>query len=334
MLTGKRLFVTGGAGYIGSHAVKALIKAGCEVRVYDNLSTGHRWAIDRAELVVGDLGDRSLLRDSLQAFNPDAIIHFAAFIEVGESVTDPLKYYRNNTLNALNLYECAQELSIDRVIFSSTAAVYGEPEEMPVAETTPLNPINPYGASKMMSERLLADLAAACDSFRSVALRYFNVAGADTEGELGQAYNNATHLITRAVKTAKGESDKLRIFGTDYPTADGTCLRDYIHVDDLAQAHLSALRYLLAGGASDTFNCGYGHGYSVREVIDVAKRVSGVDFTVADAPRRAGDPPQLIADNRKILASLDWRPQHNNLEFIIRTAWEWETVGLAKKKAS
>jgi len=320
----KRVFVTGGAGYIGSHVVKALGEAGYEVRTYDNLSSGNRWAVLHGELVEGDLADRETLKRALQEFRPDAVIHFAAFIEVGESVAKPLKYYRNNTVNALILLETLRELGIDHFIFSSTAAVYGTPEKIPVAEGDPLLPINPYGASKMMTERLLADLSDADDAFRYVALRYFNVAGADGKGRIGQAYANATHLITRALKTAKGEYPQLQVFGTDYPTPDGTGIRDYIHVDDLAAAHLEALRYLEKGGDSRIFNCGYGHGYSVREVIAVAKQVTGIDFKVEDVPRRAGDPAALIADNRRILAETEWRPQHDNLEYIVETAWAWE----------
>jgi UDP-glucose 4-epimerase len=323
-ISSSRILVTGGAGYIGSHVVKALGEAGYEVLTYDNLSTGHRQAVLYGDLVVGDLADRALLKRTLEEFTPDAVMHFAASIEVGESMRAPLKYYRNNTVNALGLLEVLQELAVGRFIFSSTAAVYGEPEVIPVREDTPQQPINPYGASKMMSERLLADLAQADPGFRYVALRYFNVAGADARSRIGQAYSNATHLITRALKTAKGEYDKLQVFGTDYPTPDGTCIRDYIHVDDLAAAHLVALRHLLDGGASEVFNCGYGHGYSVREVIEVAKRVTGVDFPVEEAPRREGDPPALVADSGRIRRSLGWQPAHDDLEFIIRTAWEWE----------
>ena len=321
----KKIFVTGGAGYIGSHVVKALGEAGYQVLVYDNLSTGNRWAVLHGDLVVGELSDRQLLTDTLRDFQPDAVMHFAAFIEVAESVTNPLKYYRNNTLNALQLLEVLQELNIGRFIFSSTAAVYGTPEEIPVAETAPLEPINPYGASKMMSERLLADLTLALpEAFRYVALRYFNVAGADSGGRIGQAYRNPTHLITRALKTARGQYPSLQLFGTDYPTEDGTCIRDYIHVDDLAAAHLVALRHLLNGGQSDIFNCGYGHGYSVREVIEVAKKVSGVDFTVIEAERREGDPAALTAKSDKIVKELGWQPRHDDLEYIVRTAWDWE----------
>lgn len=327
----KRIFVTGGAGYIGSHVVKALGEAGYEVLVYDNLSTGNRWAVLYGNLVVGDLADGALLKKTLADFRPDAVMHFAASIEVNESVLLPLKYYRNNTLNALGLLEAVRELGIRHYIFSSTAAVYGVPENTSVTELTPLLPINPYGASKMMSERFLSDLSASTNDFDYVALRYFNVAGADSQSRIGQAYKNPTHLITRALKTAKGEFEKLQIFGTDYPTPDGTCLRDYIHVDDLAAAHLVALKHLLDGGESRIFNCGYGHGYSVREVIEVAKRVTGVDFLVEEAPRREGDPPALVADSSLIRSQLSWQPRFDDLEFIIDTAWKWEGV-LSKRK--
>ncbi len=320
----KRVFVTGGAGYIGSHVVKLLGEAGYEVLVYDNLSTGNRWAVLYGELVVGDLADRALLERTLAGFRPDAVMHFAASIEVNESVRLPLKYYRNNTLNALGLLEAVRDAGIRHYIFSSTAAVYGIPDAMQVTELTPLLPINPYGASKMMSERFLADLAASNENFDYVALRYFNVAGADPRARIGQAYKNPTHLITRALKTARGEFDKLQIFGTDYPTPDGTCIRDYIHVDDLAAAHLVALEHLLQGGESRIFNCGYGHGYSVREVVEVARRVTGIDFTVEEAPRREGDPPALVADSSLIRRQLGWQPRYDDLEFIVRTAWEWE----------
>jgi UDP-glucose 4-epimerase len=320
----QRIFVTGGAGYIGSHVVKMLGEAGYEILVFDNLSSGNSWAVLHGELVVGDLADKEVLVKTLQRFKPDAIIHFAAFIEVAESVSNPLKYFRNNTANALNLLEAARSCGIDKFIFSSTAAVYGIPEVNPVAENAPLKPINPYGASKSMTEKFLADLAFADDKFHYVSLRYFNVASADPDGKIGQAYRNPTHLITRAVKTALGDYSKLQVFGTDYDTPDGTCIRDYIHVVDLASAHLEALRFLMNGGDSQVLNCGYGKGFSVKEVVDTVKEVAGIDFRVEDAPRREGDPPALIADNRKIVGTFDWRPAYDDLTTIVRGAFEWE----------
>lgn len=319
-----RVFITGGAGYIGSHVVKMLGEQGYELLVYDNLSTGNSWAVLHGDLVVGDLADKEKLIQALKDFKPDAIIHFAAFIEVAESVAKPLKYFRNNTANALNLLEAARICGIDRFIFSSTAAVYGIPEENPVAENAPLKPINPYGASKAMTEKFLEDLAFGDDDFRYVSLRYFNVASADPDGAIGQAYRNPTHLITRAVKTALGDYPKLQVFGTDYDTPDGTCVRDYIHVVDLASAHLEALKFLMKGGESQILNCGYGKGFSVKEVIDTVKEVAGIDFTVEDAPRREGDPPALIADNSKIVRTFDWKPAHDDLTEIVRGAYEWE----------
>ncbi len=319
-----KILVTGGAGYIGSHVVKALGEAGHTVLTYDNLATGNRLAVLHGELVEGDLADRDTLRKVMQQFQPAAVMHFAASIVVPESVREPLKYYRNNTANALNLLEVMAEQGIGRFIFSSTAAVYGIPTRIPVDEQAPLSPINPYGSAKAMVEQILRDLAFAKTDFSYVALRYFNVAGADGRCRIGQAYREATHLITRALKTAKGEFDKLQVFGTDYSTADGTCIRDYIHVDDLASAHLLALDYLLGGGVSEIFNCGYGHGYSVREVVDVARLVTGVNFAVEEAERRAGDPPALVAESAKIKGRLGWQPRHDDLEYIVRTAWEWE----------
>jgi UDP-glucose 4-epimerase len=320
----KRVFVTGGAGYIGSHVVKLLGERGYEVLTYDNLSSGHRDAVLFGDLVQGDLADLQLLGKTLDAFRPDTVMHFAAWIRVEESVQKPLAYYRNNAVNTLNLLEHLVKRRINRFIFSSTAAVYGMPETIPVPETAPLDPINPYGASKVVTERVLEDLSVAHDEFRYISLRYFNVAGADGEGRIGQRYREATHLITRALKTAKGEFDRLQIFGTDYDTPDGTCIRDYIHVDDLADAHLRALEHLDRGSRSEVYNCGYGHGYSVREVVEEAKKVTGVDFRVEETVRRAGDGAALVADSSKITRELGWKPRYDDLSYIIKTAWDWE----------
>ena len=318
-----KLFITGGAGYIGSHVLLALGKAGHEIVVYDNLSTGHERSVLYGRLVKGDLADKKFLQATLDDFRPDAVIHFAASIQVGESVLKPLVYYNNNVINTLNLLEAMQSCGINRFLYSSTAAVYGIPEKIPVNETAPLHPINPYGSSKVMIEQVLGDLAAA-DDFRYTALRYFNVAGADPEGRIGQDYVASTHLITRALKTANGEFPKLSIYGTDYPTPDGTCIRDYIHVDDLATAHVLALRHMMETGENTTMNCGYGHGFSVRDVVDVARKVTGINFAVEETDRRAGDPAQLVADNTKLRLVTGWEPQYDNLDFIINTAWEWE----------
>jgi UDP-glucose 4-epimerase len=318
-----KVLVTGGAGYIGSHVVKALGEKGHEVLVYDNLSTGHAWAVLFGKLVEGDLSDKGLLDAVIKDFRPEAVMHFAALIRVDESVAQPLRYYRNNTMNTLNLLEVVKKNNINKFIFSSTAAVYGTPDHVPVDETTPLRPINPYGSSKAMVEQFLKDLSQA-DDFRYIALRYFNVAGADPQGRLGQAYKESTHLITRALKTAKGEFEELSIFGTDYPTSDGTCIRDYIHVDDLASAHVLALEYLNRNGEKRIFNCGYGHGFTVKDVVKTAKKVTGIDFKTRNVGRRAGDPANLISDSSLLKKELAWHPQYDDLEVIVRTAWQWE----------
>ena len=319
-----RILVTGGAGYIGSHVVKALSDRNHQIAVYDNLSTGNRWAVLHGELIEAELSDIQKLDSSIKLFKPDAIMHFAASIVVNESVTDPIKYYNNNTCNTINLLSAMINNNVKYFIFSSTAAVYGIPDSIPVVEDAPMNPINPYGASKMMNEMILKDLTIAKTDFRYVSLRYFNVAGADGNSRIGQAYKNPTHLITRALKTAAGQFEKLQIYGTDYPTPDGTCIRDYIHVDDLADAHILALQYLLDGGLSDIFNCGYGHGYSVREVVNEAKRITNIDFPIEETARREGDPPALVADISKIRRSLKWQPLYDDLGYIIETAWKWE----------
>lgn len=319
----KKIIVTGGAGYIGSHCVKRLAELGYEVLTIDNLSSGNRWAVLYGKLKVVDLADFEKIKQIVKTFKPDAVIHFAASIVVPDSVQNPQKYYKNNTENTLNLLKIIIDNNINKFIFSSTAAVYGIPEVIPVKEDAPLNPINPYGRSKMMSEMILSDFSKAYD-VRYVSLRYFNVAGADPDGKIGQAYKESTHLITRALKCAKGEFSHLEIYGTDYPTKDGTCVRDYIHVTDLVDAHILAFEWLFQDGKSEVFNCGYGHGYSVREVIDAVKKVTGVNFKVMETERRPGDPPILIADSNKIKSKLHWKPKYNDLGFIIKTAWDWE----------
>ena len=320
-----RILVTGGAGYIGSHVVKALGEKGHEIIVYDNLSTGHRDLVLYGELVVGDLADKKLLGTVIGDFKPHAVMHFAASIQVFESVQDPLKYYKNNTVNTINLIELLLKNSITCFVFSSTAAVYGiPPKNEPVKELSPFLPINPYGRTKLTVEQVLQDVSSAHSDFRHVSLRYFNVAGADPGGKIGQRYPKATHIITRCLKAAKGELESLPIYGTDYRTPDGTCIRDYIHVNDLADAHTVSLEYLLGGNNSDLFNCGYGHGSSVREVVEAAKKITGVDFPVSEEARRPGDPPFLVADPSKLKKKLFWKPKHDDLSYILKTAWNWE----------
>jgi UDP-glucose 4-epimerase len=321
----KSVLITGGAGYIGTHVVKLLgEKTDYDITVIDNLSTGKREAVLYGDLIVEDLSNSDRISEILSRKRFDAIIHFAASIIVPESVSNPLKYYSNNTMNTIRLIGFALEYKVKYFIFSSTAAVYGFPDEIPIRETTAGNPINPYGMSKFMSERVLIDAAQAHKDLKYIILRYFNVAGASSDGKVGQNFPQATHLIKKAAQTVIGQREYLEIYGTDYDTADGTGVRDYIHVEDLAAAHLSALEYLKAGNSSDIFNCGYGKGYSVREVIDTMKKVSGIDFTTKELARRPGDPPILIADNKKILRDLNWRPQFNRLAFICKTALEWE----------
>ncbi|TDT42977.1 UDP-galactose 4-epimerase [Halospina denitrificans] len=327
-----KVLVTGGAGYIGSHVVRQLGEAGYDVVVYDNLSTGHAWAVTHGELVVGDLADTEALNALFEHHRFSAVLHFAAHIVVPESVAAPLKYYSNNTRNTLNLLGVMNRHGVSRIVFSSTAAVYGMPEQTVLTEDLPLAPINPYGASKMMSERMIMDLANASD-LTYVILRYFNVAGADPQTRLGQATPEATHLIKVACECATGARDGMQIFGTDYDTRDGTCVRDYIHVEDLASAHVRALEYMNQGGDSQVLNCGYGRGFTVREVIDVVQRLSGVAFPVSETARRAGDPEALMADNTRIRGTLDWQPAYDDLDTIVQTALDWERHWQARQNS-
>jgi UDP-glucose 4-epimerase len=319
----KRVLVTGGAGYIGSHVVKALGEQGFDVLTCDNLSKGHRDAVLHGRLAVGDLADAAFLDDLLAEFRPQAVMHFAAFIEVGESVRDPLKYYGNNAANAITLLRAMERNGVKNIIFSSTAAVYGIPQRVPITEAEPRAPINPYGRAKAMVEQVLED-ADRSGVLRYVSLRYFNAAGADPEGRIGERHEPESHLIPLLLQAAAGKRKSVSLYGTDYPTPDGTCIRDYIHVEDLAEAHLLALRHLLDGGASDAFNCGYGHGHSVREVIDAAQKVTSGEIPIEVSPRRPGDPPVLVADSGKLKRQLQWSPRYDDLSCIIRTAWDWE----------
>ncbi len=326
----KAILVTGGAGYIGSHVVKQLGEAGEKIVILDNLSTGFEDAVLYGELVIGDTGDQQLVSQLLKEHNVGSVMHFAAHTIVPESVSNPLKYYGNNTCNSRSLLECCSNAGVEHFIFSSTAAVYGIPEVDQVTEETPTSPINAYGGSKLMTEQMLKDLSFATD-LRHVALRYFNVAGSDPGGRIGQSTKEATLLIKVACEAALGKRDKICIFGTDYPTPDGTGIRDYIHVEDLAGAHLAALEYLRKGGDSTTLNCGYGHGYSVREVLDSVARVNGAPLNIVEEPRRAGDPPQLIAKVDRIHVKFDWDVKCDDLDFIVKTSLEWEKTLLKKQ---
>jgi UDP-glucose 4-epimerase len=318
------ILVTGGAGYIGSHMVHTLADAGEPVVVIDNLSTGFEWAVPKdIPLVVCETGDQARVSAVLAEHRVDTIIHFAASIVVPDSVRDPLGYYRNNTMNSRVLLEAAVNSGVRRFIFSSTAAVYGNPVKVPVGEDALPAPMSPYGNSKLMTEVMLKDVGAAYD-LGYVILRYFNVAGADPAVRTGQSTVGATHLIKVAVETALGRRPKLDVYGTDYDTPDGTCIRDYIHVSDLANAHMTALMHLRGGGSSATFNCGYGHGYSVLEVVEAVKRVSGRDFKVSLGPRRPGDPATIVADSARIRGQLGWAPRFDHLDTIVEHALAWE----------
>lgn len=324
MIRPMAILVTGGGGYIGSHMTWRLTDAREDVVVLDNLSTGFRWAVaPEAKLVEGDVGDTDLVRRLIGEHGIEAIIHFAGSVVVPDSVADPLGYYLNNTVRSRALIEAAVKGGAKHFIFSSTAAVYGTPETFPVTEDMPLRPESPYGRSKLMTEMMLADTAAAHD-LRYVALRYFNVAGADPQGRAGQSTRGATHLIKVACETALGKRDAITVYGTDYPTADGTCIRDYIHVTDLADAHADALAYLRSGNPSIVANCGYGRGFSVLEVLDTVKQVSGRDFRVDLGPRRAGDPVAIVASPERAMERFGWRPRHADLAGIVGNALAWE----------
>jgi UDP-glucose 4-epimerase len=324
------VLITGGAGYIGSHMVCELADAGERAVVLDNLSTGFDWAVAKnTPLIIGDVGDQALVARIIREHSVDAIIHFAGSIVVPDSVRDPLGYYRNNTVNSRALIECAVNGGVRHFIFSSTAAVYGDPAEIPVQENAPTQPISPYGWSKLMTETMLRDTSNA-HGLHHVILRYFNVAGADPQRRTGQSTKAATHLIKVAVETVLGMRPKLDVFGKDYPTPDGTCVRDYIHVGDLVRAHSDALRYLRSGAPSLTLNCGYGHGFSVLEVIEAVKRASGVDFKVEIAPRRPGDSAHIVAASEQIRTRLGWRPRYDDLPTIVSHALAWERTLMAR----
>lgn len=319
------VLVTGGAGYIGSHAVLALQQAGYNVVILDNLVYGHKDIVDsvlKTELIVGDTSDRALLDNLFASREIAAVMHFAAYAYVGESVSEPAKYYQNNVVGTLTLLEAMVAASIKKFVFSSTCATYGVPTAVPIPEDHPQSPINPYGATKLMVERILQDFSPAYD-FRSVCFRYFNAAGADPEGRLGEDHNPETHIIPLVLLTALGKRDSVSIFGTDYPTPDGSCIRDYIHVTDLAQAHVLGLDYLLKGGETTVFNLGNGNGFSVKEVIDTARQVTDREIKALECPRRPGDPPALVGGSDRARQILGWNPQYADLTQILTHAWNW-----------
>jgi len=318
-----KILITGGAGYIGSHVVKALGLKGHDITVYDNLSTGHREAVLFGELVEGDLGDHGKLEALFAAKKFEAVLHFAGSIVVPESVSEPLKYYQNNTVNSHHLLTLCQKFAVNKFIFSSTAAVYGMPEDGICREDSKLAPINPYGQSKLMTEHMLKDFSFSSD-FKFVALRYFNVSGADPDGQLGQSFPEATHLIKVACEVATGKRSSIKVFGSDYNTPDGTCVRDYIHVSDLADAHVKALEHLEKGGGSEVLNCGYGHGFSVKEVLARVIEVTGIKIKIDESPRRPGDPASLTAKADRIQNVIGWKPKYDDLNLIIKSAYEWE----------
>jgi len=322
------ILIVGGAGYIGSHVNKLLNKKGFKTVIFDNLSRGHREFVKWGEFFEGDLLDIGRLRSCFESYRIEAVMHFSAFALVEESVLYPEKYYQNNVIGTLNLLQVMREFGVKHFIFSSTCATYGLPEKIPISEDHPQDPINPYGRTKLMIEKTLEDYDRAYD-LKHINLRYFNAAGADPDGEIGELHHPETHLIPLVIYAAKGLNEEIKIFGTDYPTKDGTCIRDYIHVMDLADAHIKALQYLMDKNESDSFNLGNGNGHSVREVIEAVRKVSKKDFKVVEAGRREGDPPVLISSSEKAIETLKWKPQYEDLDMIIETAWRWH-----KKKLS
>jgi UDP-arabinose 4-epimerase len=320
------ILVTGGAGYIGSHTCKALAQAGVTPVSLDNLVYGHQWAVRWGPLERGDIADRAMLDDVMRRYRPQAVMHFAAYAYVGESVQDPGKYYRNNVAGTLTLLEAMRDHAVGAVVFSSTCATYGCPTALPIREDHPQHPVNPYGASKLMVERMLRDFDAA-HGIRSISLRYFNAAGADPAGEIGESHDPETHLIPLLLEAADGRRPALTIYGEDYDTPDGTCIRDYIHVSDLADAHVLALRSLLDGAGTTAFNLGNGEGFSVRQVVERARAVTKKDIRVIIGARRVGDPPVLVADATRALETLGWRPKHTSLDDSLETAWRWLRSG-------
>jgi UDP-glucose 4-epimerase len=330
MVKARNILVVGGAGYIGSHMVKLLLDRGQTAFILDDLSTGHADAIVGGTFVKGSLADRSLLKDVLRRHPIDAVMHFASCIEVGESVLDPGKYYRNNVAHTVNLLDSMVEAGVRRFIFSSSAAVYGDPQRVPLAEDHPTTPVNPYGRSKLMVEQMLEDYDRA-HGVKSVSLRYFNAAGADPSGRLGERHEPESHLIPRVLQSASGRRNGVAVFGADYDTPDGTCIRDYIHVIDLCEAHLAGLDHLASTGTSVRINLGNGNGFSVREVIETARRVTGREFAVSQEKRRAGDAPRLVADAALARKLLGWKPRYPELQTIIEHAWRWE-LEMAKGK--
>jgi len=316
------ILIVGGAGYIGSHINKELSKQGYKTVVFDNLSSGRKELVKWGEFFEGDLANIENIREVFKKYSIEAVLHFAAFKAVGESVINPQKYYKNNVANTLNLFQVMMENKVNKFIFSSSAAVFGNPQYVPIDENHPQSPINPYGETKLIIEHIMRDYNHAYD-FKYVALRYFNACGADLDSEIGEWQGSSSNLIPLVLDAAIGAREDIKVFGTDYPTSDGTCIRDYIHVTDLAEAHVLALKYLINGGESNVFNLGNGKGFSVKEVVDMAKKVTGIDFKVTNAERRAGDPPELIADSKKAREILKWEPKYFDLETIVSSAWNW-----------